>query len=243
MQKLFRPMLIANIQTNLKTPLLVKTMSPFEGPSSLSKHAVPLKVILLVKTYRPIEGPSSLSKHADPLKDHPLCQNIQTHWRTILFVKTYRPFKGRASSSYQDYPHSQVLPEYVGRNRRNCLWVCQQNAHEIVHRTRNFWPFLAKWRLFGRILDLFWPYLRVSGPVRVLLGTIWAIFKHFCTILAKWRPFRRILGLFWAYLRYRMAYWAHSGVYLGHFEAFLAYFWPNGGFVFVVTFVWHVLLM
>ncbi len=103
--------------------------------------------------------------------------------------------------------YSQVLPEYVGRNRRNCPWVCQQNAHEIVHRTRNlesivgllkhFWPISGQmeafWEDFGPIFGLF-------EGCKGLLGSFWGLYGPFLSIfalfLAKWRPFRRIAGLF-----------------------------------------------
>ena len=57
---------------------------------------------------------------------------------------------------------SQVLPEYVGRNRRNCPWVCQQNAHEIFHRTRNplhFEAFLADFWPNEGLFGGFWAYV------------------------------------------------------------------------------------
>ncbi len=60
--------------------------------------------------------------------------------------------------------NSQVQPEYIGRNRWNCPWVCPSREWASVNRTRNFRPILAPLSLFWAILGLFWP----------LFGPFWA---------------------------------------------------------------------
>ncbi len=55
--------------------------------------------------------------------------------------------------------YSQVLPEYVGRNKRNAHW---RNAHEIVHMTRN-------WGSIGGLLKHLGQKESYSGDCRLLL--------------------------------------------------------------------------
>ena len=143
---------------------------------------------------------------------------------------------------------SQVLPEYIGRNRWNCPWVCPSRERASVNRTRSFWPFSAILGHFGSIsvrfgpfwayVLSFWAHFEPSwayfgsfwthfGPYWACFGQIWAIVGLFWSVL---RPLGSILGLFWGNSSQILAcfgqIWAVFGIFWSVLRDFRAYSGP-----------------
>ena len=120
---------------------------------------------------------------------------------------------------------SQVLHEYLGRNRWNCPWVCME-CHQIPHRNvHRTWVHL--WGLFWPV---FWLFCRVLGPD---VG-------HFECILSLNRPISMVLASFcliggsWAWI---LTLW-------GQFQPYVSILRPNWYLVFFALFVlfWSTLM-